>query len=405
MQKILLLFLIGFSTIAFPQSVKDLENQRKNALKQLELTGKLLNETKQNEKSTINKLNIINRNISDRKKLIHSINNEIVALDNELNLLDQQKTNLETQIQLLKDDYARLIQETQFQQHTNNILLFIFSADSFEKMFRRVRYLQESANYRKEQVIQIENLQDSISTKNKNLSDNKRTKQDVLDLREREQANLTRNERKERIMLEDLKKKEKQLLTQQKTQQKKASELNQLIEKMIAEEIRKAQEKENAKKGTTSPKEQQKNEAKQIKLTGDFAKNKGKLPWPVNKGFISGRYGIQAHPVIKNITINNKGIYIQTSKDSQAKAVFDGEITQCFSVQGGASAVIVKHGNYRTVYANLSRIFVEEGDIIKLGDPIGQITMDERNDNKTELYFQVWKDKTILNPSEWIIRK
>ncbi len=405
MKKTIIFFSLLISIAASAQSVKELELERKTTLQQLEMTGKLLNETKQNEKSTINKLNIIHRDIATRKRLISSINTEIVALNNEMSSLNRKKVDLEKELATLKDDYAKLVQESYYTHSKYNALLFVLSADSFNKMFRRMRYLQEFANYRKEQVKQIETIQGEIDSKNDTLNKNKRNKQDALTTKHREQENLARSERKEKIMLSDLKKKEKQLLTQQQQQQKKASELNQLIERMIAEEIRKAQEKEG--KGQSVPKtpSQQADEKVKIVLTGNFEKNQGKLPWPVTSGFVSGKYGIQPHAVLKNITINNKGIYIQTPANSDAQAVFEGEVTQCFSVQGGASAIIIRHGNYRTVYANLSKIYVKEGDKVTLSETIGKIAIDDKNDNKSELYFQIWKDKTILNPSYWIIKK
>ncbi len=398
MKKLLPLIILLLTIPAAAQTVKDLEAQRKKTLQQLELTGKLLNETKKNEKSTINKLNIINRNITTRRRLISNINTEIGTLDQEMNSLNVQKTALEAQLEMQKTAYAELVQETHYTRGTHNALLFILSADSFDKMFRRLRYLQEFTEYRKNQVKEIEALQLNIETKNEELSNNKRNKQQVLSVREREQANLTRNQRQERIMLGELQKKEKQLLAQQKKQQAEAAKLNGVIERMIAEEIQKSQAKTG---GTSKAKDTQ----QQTILTGNFEKHKGQLPWPVKSGFVSGKYGIQAHAVLKNITINNKGIYIQTAANADAYAIFEGEVTQCFSVQGGASAVIVRHGNYRTVYANLSKIYVSEGKNIKLGEAVGRIALDEKNDNKTELYFQVWKDKTILNPSYWIIKK
>ncbi len=405
MKNILFILLLILVVPLSAQTVKDLEQQRKATLQQLETTKRLLNETKQSEKSTLTKLSILSRDISTRRRLISSINTEIHALDRELVDLTNKKQELSTKLEQAKMDYTRLIRETYYTQSTQNALLFVLSADSFNKMMRRLRYLNEFSNYRKEQAQEIELLQIEIEQKNKQLNLNRQNKHKVLGVRKREQDNLARNERKEKAMLGELQKKEKQLLVQQKEQQAKANKINDQIEKMIAEEIRRSQQKEKNKQQTASASQQQADEKKAIVLTGNFEKNKGRLPWPTNNGFISGKYGLQPHAVLKHITINNKGIYIQTSNASNAYAVFDGEVTRCFSVQGGASAVIIRHGNYRTVYANLAKIYVKEGDVVELGEKIGQITRDEQNDNKTELYFQVWKDRTILNPSEWIMRK
>lgn len=409
MKRIAFICIIAFVSagILSAQSVKELEKQRKATLQQLETTGKLLNETKKNEKVSLNKLNILNRSISERKRLINDIGTEITALDTEMAELNIQKADLETQLCQLKADYARLVQETAYSRNRYAELMFVLSADSFNQMYRRLRYLREFADYRKEQVQQIEEVQAQIAQKNDALLQNRQSKQEVLQLKEREHEKLARDERREKLMLNELKKKEKDLLAQQKNQQKKADELNSRIEKLIAEEIRKA---EAAKKKTTTTGTQKPTSAESAMtkeeelLAGGFERNKGRLPWPTETGFISGRFGVQPHPVLEHVTINNKGIYIQTKAGATARAVYEGEVTQRFAVPGSNNAVIVKHGNYRTVYANLTEIYVQEGDKVSAKQAIGRIYCDGENDNKTELYFQVWKDKSIENPALWLAK-
>ena len=138
--------------------------------------------------------------------------------------------------------------------------------------------------------------------------------------------------------------------------------------------------------------------------SGDFQRNAGRLPWPTSNGFIRGHFGVQNHPVLKFVTTNNKGIYIQTPAGSSARAVFEGIVSQCFSIPGSNNAVIIKHGNYRTVYANLTQISVREGQKVSAKQSIGRIYTDNENDNKTELYFQVWNGKSLQNPENWIAR-
>ena len=137
-------------------------------------------------------------------------------------------------------------------------------------------------------------------------------------------------------------------------------------------------------------------------VAGNFEKNKGKLPLPVEKGFVSGKYGVQPHPVLSKVTINNKGIYIQTPAGSDARTIFEGEVTQIFSVQGSNSAVIVKHGNYRTVYSNLTTIYVKVGDKVSTKQKVGKIYTDPENGNKTELYLMIYKNTEIQNPEQWL---
>lgn len=170
---------------------------------------------------------------------------------------------------------------------------------------------------------------------------------------------------------------------------------------MIAAEIRKQEEKSRKSTGSSSGKYQMSREEKLV--AGNFEANKGKLPRPVEKGFISGHFGVQPHPILEKVTINNKGIYLQTLANTDARAIFEGVVTQCFSVPGSNQSVIVKHGNYRTVYSNLSKLYVKIGDKVTTKQKIGKIFTDEENDNKTELYFMLYKDTDIQNPEIWLL--
>lgn len=381
-----LLLLILLASAAWSQSAKELEKQRKQTLQQLEQTNKMLQQTQKNEKATLNKLNLLSKDISTRKKLINGINNEIDALDYEMGQLQVKKTELELQLSEEKADYARLVQQTHYADMQQSPLLFLLSADNFNQMIQRIRYMQEFAQYRKEQVARIEHTQAEIDEQNNLLQENKKSKQEVLQVQRREQDNLARDERKQKKMLDELKKQEKTLLAKQKQQQKKANELNKKIDELIQKDVKKT--------ASTLTKEE--------KLTaGGFEKNKGKLPWPTEKGFISGQFGVQQHPTLQHVTINNRGVYIQTTAGSVARSVYDGEVSGVF-VSGGQNVVIVKHGNYRTVYSNLTTLYVKNGDKVTAKQKLGKIYTDPDNDNKTELFFQVRKDTEVLNPSLWL---
>ncbi|MCM1035331.1 MAG: peptidoglycan DD-metalloendopeptidase family protein [Paludibacter sp.] len=383
---ILLLLLLSTSVVG--QSVKELEKQRKQTLQQLENTGKMLKETKRNETATINKLNLLNRDIKTRKQLIANLGSEITALDEEMRQLCQQKDQLQAELEALKADYAELIRQTHYADIQKSPLLFVLAADNFNQMYQRIRYMQEFAAYRKTQVHLIEDKQTEIDNRNQLLQQNKQNKQDVLQVRKREQENLARDERKQQSMLSELKKKEKNLLAQQKKQQKKADELNRKIDRMIQKEVKQT--------ASTLTKEQQ-------LIAGGFEKNKGRLPWPTEKGFISGQFGVQAHPTLAHVTVNNRGIYIQTTAGATARAVYEGEVSAVF-VSDGQNVVIIKHGNYRTVYSNLTALYVKNGDKVAAKQKIGKIYTDPDNDNKTELFFQIRKNTDVINPSLWLTK-
>ena len=370
-------------------SVKDLQKKQRQLQAEIEQTNKMLKQTKKDESATMNKLQLLNQNIKTQKKLIHTLDSEITALNREMKQLSDKRDSLQVILERYKADYAQMVRQSHYARMQQSPLLFLLASDSFQQLARRTRYLQEFAHFRQEQVRRIENTQAEIDTQNELLENNKADKQAALSTRKREQANLQRDERKQKNMLNQLKSKEKDLNKQIKQKQKKVDELNRKIDEMVRKQTEKASK-------TTLTKEQQ-------LIAGGFEANKGRLPWPVEKGMISGHFGKQQHPVYSQVTMDNKGIYIQTTAGTKARAVYKGEVTSCFMV-GGTYAVIVQHGNYRTVYSNLSKLSVKQGDKVDTKQTIGTIFTDPEQDQKTELYFQIYKDKNIQNPELWIAK-
>lgn len=379
------LIIIGLSLSAKAESVKSLQKKQQELQKQIEYTNQMLQQTKKSETSTLNKLQLLNKNIKTQKQLIQTLGSEITALDDEIVILGFKRDSLQLVLEKYKLEYARLVRETHYTQMQQSPLLFALSADNFQQLVRRVRYMQEFARYRQQQVAQIEATQTEIDIQNTALQENRQNKEQALKDRKRQQENLARDERKQKEMLSQLKKQEKNLGSKLKKQQQQAAQLNKKIDDMIR--------KQTATK-TTLTKEQK-------LVAGGFEQNKGKLPWPIEKGFISGHFGKQQHSVYEHVVVDNKGIYLQTTTGSNARAVYKGEVSSCFMV-GNTYAVILQHGNYRTVYSNLSKLFVKQGDKVETKQKIGVIYSDPEQDNKTELYFQIYKDRTILNPSLWL---
>lgn len=367
------------------QTVKELQRQQEELQQQLAETGKMLKQTKKDETATENKLNLLNNDIKTRKKLIRNIQGEINALNGEMGSLRQKRLDLQKELEACKEDYARLIRETHYADMQQSPLLFLLSADNFQQLVRRIHYMQQFAAYRKEQVNKIESLQTEIDIQNNLLTQRKNDRSTALQSQKREQDKLTRDERKQKEMLKSLKKQEKDLLAKQKQQQKKVDELNKKIEEMIAKQVRTT---------TTLTKEQQ-------LIAGGFEANQGRLPWPIEKGFISGYFGKHQHPIHEHVTINNKGIYLQTVAGANARAIYEGEVSSCAQI-GGYYAVIIQHGNYRSVYSPLKKLHVKQGDKVQAKQIIGEIVTNTSEDNKTELYFQIYKDRTLQNPSLWL---
>lgn len=386
MRTIFILHILLLLALVTPaQSVKELQKQQRELQQQLEETSKMLKQTKQNETATVNKLNLLNNDIQTRKKLIRNIQSEINGLNGEMGQLRAKRTELQQQLEDCKEDYARLVRETHYADIQQSPLLFLLSAESFQQLVRRIRYMQEFATYRKEQVRQIEQLQADIDIQNHLLEQRKNDRSLALKSQKREQDKLTADEKKQKSMLQSLKKKEKNLLAKQQEQQKKVDALNKKIEEMIAKQVRTT---------TTLTKEQQ-------LIAGGFEANQGRMPWPVEKGYISGYFGKHKHPIHEHVTVDNKGIYLQTVQGASARAIYEGEVTWCAQMNGNY-AVIIQHGNYRTVYSPLKTIKVKQGDKVTAKQAIGTIYTDSSEDNKTELYFQLYKDRSILNPSLWL---
>ncbi len=378
-----------FLAPAYGESVKDLQKKQKKLQEEIEQTNKMLKQTKKDESATMNKLQLIGQNIKTQKKLINTLDNEITALNREMRHLNATRDSLQKVLEGYKNDYAEMVRQSHYARMQQSPLLFLLSSDSFQQLARRARYLQEFARYRQEQVKRIENTQAEIDTQNELLKANKNDKQTALSNKKKEQENLKRDERKQKTMLNQLKTKEKDLTKQIQQKQKKVNELNKKIDDIVRQQAEKASK-------TTLTKEQQ-------LIAGGFEANKGRLPWPVEKGMISGHFGKQQHPVYAQVIMDNKGIYLQTVADAKARAVYKGEVTSCFMVNG-TYAVIIQHGNYRTVYSNLSKLSVKQGDKVETKQALGTIFTDPEQDQKTELYFQVYKDRDILNPELWITR-
>lgn len=387
MKNILGIILLLIPLLVGAQTVKDLQKEQQKLQEQIKETDRMLSQTKNDKKSTQTKLNILNQDIKNRKRIISSINTEITMLDNNIQELTNKRRTLQTELEQHKADYARLVRETHYADMKASPLLFLLSSKNFQQLYRRIRYMITFQEYRKQAVRRIEGVQTDIDIQNNLLSERKADRNTALREQQNEKDKLARNERKQQQMLNDLKKQEKNLTAQLKKQQQKADEINRKIDNMI---------RQQTQSKSTLTKEQQ-------LIAGGFERNKGLLPWPVEKGFISGYFGTHQHPVYEHVTINNKGIYLQTVAGAAARSVYEGEVSGVL-VLGNTYAVIVQHGNYRSVYSNLKDISVKQGDKVQPKQTLGHIYTDAENDNKTELFFQIYHDRTLLDPQPWLAK-
>lgn len=445
MRYFILILMTCFLTLSVSgQSVNSLKKKQRQAKRQIALTNKLLKETKENKNTTVSTLKLIRKQISEREILITAINSEISVLDRRRNKIAEQRKVLQTRLTSLKKEYGDLLYHSYFHKNNQkkNQYLFILSSNSFSQGYRRLRYVEEYSEYRKKQSIQIQEITYELEKKAHELTYIIKNKALLAQGKIIEAENLQGDKKKKEEILSTLSKKEKDLYIDLRKQQKQVNSLNEEIDRLIAIEIekarkkaeekarkaaeerrRKAEEKERARQAANASKNKNASAssskaaaapAKEFTtadlmtkeeelIAGGFAKNRGRLPWPVT-GIITGHFGIHNHPVLKSVQVNNKGIYIQTEKNTDACSIYDGEVTQVFSIPGNNNAIIIKHGIYRTVYANLTSTYVKIGDKVKTKQRLGKVYIDEENNNKTEIYFMLYKDSDLQNPESWLVR-
>ena len=400
MKKRFLLFLLALQVVLpiVSQTVSELEDRRKRALKELEITSSLISKTAEQKKTSLSQIGVLRVEINARQSLINVMNAEVNNINRNINQLRSEAKQKQTELNKLKVEYGKLMYHSYYKKTKYESLMFILSANSFAESYRRYRYVQQYAEFAKGKVSEIEAVKADLEKKLAEIEKARLSKVAVLNERKQENSRLQTERKKQNALVSQLSRKEKDLRKELKKQEANANAINRRIDQLIAEEARKSQKAQTA--GTQEyalTKEQQ-------LLSGGFEKNQGRLPWPVERGIIVGRFGVHAHPVLKHVTTDNKGIYLQTTPQSDARAVFDGEVTQRFSIPGSNYTVIVRHGNYRTVYSNLTNVYVKVGDNIKARQAIGRIFVDTEDNNKSELYFQVWKERDIQNPENWITR-
>lgn len=401
MKKVLgvLILVLLSSGVMMSQTVSELQARKKKALENLELTSSLIEKNSKSKTQSLTQLNLLNAEIKQRQSVINTLNAEIKGINKDLNKLRNETNKLQQQLDTLKKEYSVLMYHTYFKKSKYEELMFVLSAKDFAESFRRYRYIKQYSEYCQKKTEEINVAKAELNAKLKETEKVRAERLSVLNERKKENTKLQNEKNKQNKLIKDLKKKEKQLKAELKKQQKLANKLNEQIEKKIAEEAKKSSKPSSSGSGKTFALTKE-----EKLLSGNFEKNQGRLPWPVLKGIVVGHFGIHPHPVLKHVTTNNKGIYIQCPKGTEARAVFEGEVTQVFTIAGSNKTVIIKHGIYRTVYSNLTKVNVKVGQKVKTKDNIGTIYSDPEDGDKTELYFQVWKDKNIHNPENWLAK-
>ena len=280
-------------------------------------------------------------------------------------------------------------------QNNNNQLLFILSASDFNQAYKRFIYLRQYADYRRKQAEKILLFKNSISEQLLEFNKRKDEKQRLLTSKVNQTVIIEQRKKQQKDDYSELKKREKDLNSKLESQRKTELRLQQEIERVIADEARKVSRKSSKEKGFILTSEEK-------LLSGDFSNNRGKFPWPVQRGIITDHFGEHPHAVLKYVVMRNAGVDITTQANAKARAIFKGEVTKVIAIPGGNIAVIIRHGNYLTVYSNLSEVFVKAGQQVEGKEEIGNIFTDKNDDNKTVLKFQLWRENTKLDPEDWL---
>ncbi len=383
-----LLFFVILESSAQKKTKEQLNKEKTENLQKIKEAETILAQTEKKKKATIGQLNALNQQIRTRESLINSLEEEIDWYNSRIedNLLIVQ--SLQSDLKNLKNEYAEMAYAGFKASQNQDKLSFLFAAKSFNQFLIRLKYFEQygkARRYQAEQIIKVEGILTSEIASYETL---KSEKQSLLAEELSQRDNLNVLKLKQNKLISTLSTKETQLNKELDSRKNAVASISKLIENIINDEMILTANKSEPELNV---------------LSTNFSGNQRRLPWPVSEGFISSGYGKHNHPVYKRVVIDNKGVYIQTKENEEIKAVFEGKVSIVASIPGMNKAVIIRHGDYRTVYANLKDVFVTPNQEIKVNDKIGNIYTD--NDGLSELYFEVWKKSSTLNPQLWLTKK
>ncbi|MEP7171562.1 MAG: peptidoglycan DD-metalloendopeptidase family protein [Bacteroidota bacterium] len=402
---LLVLCFLFFSTQSFSQTKKELQTKRDKLQKEIDEANNQLLLLSKSKTVTLAQLAALKKKIKLRQQLIGTVNAEINSLGNEIQKTGVEIFSLEAQMEKLKDDYTKLILFASKNQDRYQRLMFVFASQDFNQAYKRVKYLQQINEYRRRQAEMIDSTQNKLSRKKSELETQKDEKLQLRDTEVKEKKTLDKEKQDQDKMMAQLQVNEKKLRQIVAEKQKAKEKLEKSIEALIKKEIEAARKKAVAagKKNVTAKNVFSLTPEAQ-KLSSNFAGNKGSLPWPVEAGTLSSSFGEHAHPTLKGVMVKNDGVDIEAQKGSFARAVFQGEVSGTIDIPGGGSAIIIRHGEFISVYSNLKEIFVKKGDAIFTKQKIGIIAENDEG-TKSEINLQIWKGFSKLDPEGWLARR
>ncbi|MFH2141245.1 MAG: peptidoglycan DD-metalloendopeptidase family protein [Bacteroidota bacterium] len=377
------------------QTRKELEEKKKKTQEEIAYTNKLIKETQKNQQNSIQHLKLLDQKITMRKELINNINLEIELINKKINENSDLISSMEKDLKDLKNEYAKMIYFAYKNRNSYNRWMYILSSNDFNQAYKRLKYLQQYTEYRQRQAEAIKSIQKSIENKLAVLEKQKNEKQKLIKNQQEETITLSVEKNQQTKVLVNLKEKEQDLKKQLAEKRKSAQQLEKSIKDLIEKEAKASSGGTGTYKLTPEEK----------LISDQFGTNKGRLPWPTEKGLIIETFGEHEHPKLKGIKTFNDGITIATSEGSIARSIFGGVVRQIITIPGRHKTVIIRHGEYLSVYSNLKEVYVASGQKIKAKEDIGLIYTDNEGDNTTTLDLQIWKGTTKLNPSLWLSGK
>lgn len=393
----LLIAVLLLTSGVWAQSKKNLEQKKRKTQKEINYTNKLLKETRNNRNVSFSQLLLIEKKIELREVLINNIIQEQSQLKDEIKENNEIIESLESDLKQIKEEYAEMLRFAYQHRNKNDVILFIFSAESFNQAYKRMKYIQQYSEYRKKQAKAIVATQQVLNDQIAELEIQKGDLDVLIEEHTQESVALRVEKSSQNSIVISLKSEEQAL----KNKLRKYHQEKIKIQNAIADIIRREAEKAKAKnlKSTFDALTPE-----QKLISTKFGENKGRLPWPVQRGVVTYKYGIHPHPVLKEIKEKKNGIGISTTKGALARAVFDGIVTNILPLSGNNNAIMVKHGEYITVYVNIKEVMVTVGQKVTAKQEIGLIYTNP-DDQRTTLELQVWKGTKLQNPIQWITKK
>ncbi|WP_298499108.1 peptidoglycan DD-metalloendopeptidase family protein [uncultured Algibacter sp.] len=399
-----LIFILGFllcSSLSFSQSdkQKQLESRRQELRREIQKINELRDENKSKAKSELSLIEDFNYKISVLSNLIKVTNQQANLLTREIRSNQNKITNLRTELKQLKEDYAAMVVKSYKSKNQQSRIMFLLSSNNFKQAYKRLQYIKQYSDHQKQQGEIIKAKTVELQKINANLLKQQEDKKKLIAENRVVQKSLETERKQHETLMASIKKNLSKYASQIKQKQREADKIDREIDRIIKAAIAKS----NKKAGNKTSSKSFALTAEEKVLASNFISNKGKLPWPVEKGFVRLGYGTQPHPIDRSLTIKSNGVRIATEKGAKARAVFDGEVSEILKMKNVNPIVMIRHGNYLTLYRNLSQVYVKKGDKVKTKQVIGEVFTNPSN-GETILSFTLSKGTSTENPASWIYK-